>query len=518
MSSSRPVRNLRHLGVALGPLLAAMSAAFGQCPNPDHNCFTTGGAGCSDVSCCQSVCSSDPFCCTNTWDSICVDEASDLCDGCGDPASGSCWSSHGTPFCDDRSCCDSVCADDPFCCTNSWDSICADEAIDMCPGCGNPEAGDCCAANGSPFCDNAACCELVCASDPFCCTNTWDSVCANEAVVEPACGCPVPECFGARINFGVTPDDAGNPNDCSAGAPIVVTTQYVNSNGIVFGTAVDGSLPEVAILGDSACEFPCRSSGLPEYASDWWAGFRVGTHFGGVTFFSAELCFIDGSLSMNGFDESGALIATSATTVTGTETLTLVAPKGQFLARIQVVASAPTRPSGVSVDCLDYDGPYDLGICPPSDHNCFTSGSMGCMDQECCESVCAQDSFCCNVFWDGVCVSEASELCDGCGDPEAGCCYDAHEGPYCNDRTCCMLVCAVDPFCCDTSWDGICANGANLQCCPGDLTGDGLVDGADLGAFLGGWGQPGTTDFTCDGVTDGPDLGILLGSWGPCPE
>jgi hypothetical protein len=52
--------------------------------------------------------------------------------------------------------------------------------------------------------------------------------------------------------------------------------------------------------------------------------------------------------------------------------------------------------------------------------------------------------------------------------------------------------------------------------CPADLTDDGKVDGADLGALLGGWGGA-STDLTGDGNTDGADLGFLLGAWGNCP-
>jgi hypothetical protein len=48
-----------------------------------------------------------------------------------------------------------------------------------------------------------------------------------------------------------------------------------------------------------------------------------------------------------------------------------------------------------------------------------------------------------------------------------------------------------------------------------DLNGDGVVNGADLGFMLGGWGQPGITDINQDGTTNGADLGQLLGSWGP---
>jgi hypothetical protein len=48
---------------------------------------------------------------------------------------------------------------------------------------------------------------------------------------------------------------------------------------------------------------------------------------------------------------------------------------------------------------------------------------------------------------------------------------------------------------------------------PGDLNGDGIVDGADLGILLGAWGTSGPGDLNGDGVVDGADLGILLGAW-----
>ena len=52
--------------------------------------------------------------------------------------------------------------------------------------------------------------------------------------------------------------------------------------------------------------------------------------------------------------------------------------------------------------------------------------------------------------------------------------------------------------------------------CLGDLNGDGLVDGADLGVLLGAWGGTGPADLNGDGTIDGADLGALLGAWGPC--
>ncbi|MFO0873015.1 MAG: hypothetical protein U0575_03470 [Phycisphaerales bacterium] len=57
---------------------------------------------------------------------------------------------------------------------------------------------------------------------------------------------------------------------------------------------------------------------------------------------------------------------------------------------------------------------------------------------------------------------------------------------------------------------------AGVVCtCPGDFDGNGVIDGADLGVLLSGWGQPGT-DLTGDGTTNGADLGVLLAAWGPC--
>jgi hypothetical protein len=52
--------------------------------------------------------------------------------------------------------------------------------------------------------------------------------------------------------------------------------------------------------------------------------------------------------------------------------------------------------------------------------------------------------------------------------------------------------------------------------CPGDLTGDAIVDGADLGLLLGQWGISGSADLNGDGTVDGADLGLLVAAWGAC--
>jgi hypothetical protein len=52
---------------------------------------------------------------------------------------------------------------------------------------------------------------------------------------------------------------------------------------------------------------------------------------------------------------------------------------------------------------------------------------------------------------------------------------------------------------------------------PGDLDGNGVVNGADLGLLLAAWGTCGTPcpgDLDGNGVVNGADLGLLLAAWG----
>ena len=55
--------------------------------------------------------------------------------------------------------------------------------------------------------------------------------------------------------------------------------------------------------------------------------------------------------------------------------------------------------------------------------------------------------------------------------------------------------------------------------CPGDLTGNGVVDGLDLAGVLSAWGTQGGElggDVNGDGIVAGADLAFVLGAWGPC--
>jgi len=93
---------------------------------------------------------------------------------------------------------------------------------------------------------------------------------------------------------------------------------------------------------------------------------------------------------------------------------------------------------------------------------------VGCELEACEAVVCEEDPFCCEVEWDFICVAEAlSDCVDVCVIPAdfSSCCVATAE-LGCGDDTCEATVCAEDPYCCEVGWDGICA-GEAFEDCPG---------------------------------------------------
>lgn len=352
------------------------------------SCFEPHGAPfCSDAACCEAVCSIDPFCCSTKWDGLCADFASVRCAMlCGVPGSGGCFKSKDTPGCEDRECCDAVCNSDPFCCQNSWDENCvliakgdpgdptADPPVPptkgVCtlPKCGDFSAGRCCEAHATPACDNNACCDAVCAKDPFCCDTEWDDSCAGTARENPICNC-VSECGDTCAGSCCEPHATPLCDDSKCCTAVCAVDPFCCE---LAGGAWDNICVGIA-LGEAACEDPCPSP-----------------------------------------------------------------PCGDLAAG----------------DC------------------CTPHLNANCADLNCCNDVCSQDPFCCDSQWDFTCAVEAGVLCDicqaeiFCGSPAAGSCYKPHSAPYCDDLSCCGLICTIDETCCLNEWDQACADLALSFCAP----------------------------------------------------
>ncbi len=61
-----------------------------------------------------------------------------------------------------------------------------------------PGVDACCTETNSAGCEDEACCEKVCACDPYCCEFEWDAACAGHGAGESGCGAAV-LCGACRV-------------------------------------------------------------------------------------------------------------------------------------------------------------------------------------------------------------------------------------------------------------------------------------------------------------------------------
>ncbi len=129
---------------------------------------------------------------------------------------------------------------------------------------------------------------------------------------------------------------------------------------------------------------------------------------------------------------------------------------------------------------------------PPVPCNCCSGGNgLGCDCQPCENVVCALDPFCCQTEWDNACNGSAVQLCTCCtdecddsgdGSPPCNCCSNGN-GIGCDCQPCQNIICGLDPFCCNTSWDSLCNNAAAELCTCCAVGCDDGDDGGDVPAI-----------------------------------
>jgi hypothetical protein len=144
--------------------------------------------------------------------------------------------------------------------------------------------------------------------------------------------------------------------------------------------------------------------------------------------------------------------------------------------KISVAGNAPAAhiathddglPGGVtSITDTQLDG--DCAVVVTACGNCLARhDGAGCENAACQATVCAFDDFCCTNAWDNLCIIEAASVCGPAvctGAIACGNCFDAHDGTGCERAACEAIVCALDAFCCDSFWDGLCAVEAIESC------------------------------------------------------
>ena len=169
-------------------------SADGQCQGTvtcAHDDCTTGGAlanGCN--ACVSSICAVDPYCCTTGWDSICVGEVGSVCgQTCGSQCAHDECKTGGTLTSGCDTCVTAICLVDSYCCATAWDRLCVNEVGSVCgkscsggPTCAHPI----CSTGGKLTTGCDPCVTKVCATDSYCCSTSWDSICVGE--VSSICG------------------------------------------------------------------------------------------------------------------------------------------------------------------------------------------------------------------------------------------------------------------------------------------------------------------------------------------
>ena len=430
--------------------------SYGDCPGAEPCNKSHLSPGCSDATCCSVVCSVDPLCCDVQWNTTCVNLAKNNCVPLASwdcPCSGSCFESHAeTAGCDDEVCCAGVCHVDPLCCTQSWDAGCATIARFTCcgvPGCGDSCAGSCLVPHTSPSCNDPACCEAVCRFEPFCCEVRWDSSCVLAASVtcDGGCGQVVSgNCFAEHATAG----------------------------------CADGSCCKI-VCADPDFEYCCFNSWDAECAA----------HARKVCAAAMPDC---GDVGLPGCNIPHNKPACSDQTC-----CQAICTLDSFCCDTEWDATCAQR-SYTTAGCAAYQfdcGGSCAGPC------CEPHRSPWCNDKTCCNAICLIDIFCCESEWDAFCAAAANinPACNTacpdpkCGTPEAGNCCFPHNNANCNDQTCCTDVCAIDPTCCNTVWDAVCAGIANTEC---SLCGGGLACGdPTAGSCCNEHATPFCNDISC---------------------
>ena len=327
------------------------------------------------------------FAFTGTVDCL---ECTGIPGSCGSDSAGGCYTSNASPFCDDAACCQAVCAVDDFCCDDTWDELCADLAIALCSSCEDAQAGPCLEANGSAGCDDVACCNLVCLTEPYCCETLWDGFCV--AIAAELCLPENPECAQA------TAVSAGDVIRTNPGSGIAFAGgASCAANMFAPATWFEFTAPDDGLLRVSTC----------------------GTH---------DLGGIDAGLNT-------VLSLHLACPVLPQETNDVVCNDDIDVGRCGTADQGDARDALVELAMaagerilvrVSYDGvlqgqrvaevAFDFFACGgPTAGSCYVANdSPACNDGACCDTVCAIDPFCCDTVWDAQCIGLAVDVCAPC--------------------------------------------------------------------------------------------------------
>jgi hypothetical protein len=472
---------------------------------------------CDDPQTVDCVCELDVFCCETAWDDVCVEQAIEACglicegpnpcgndvceefedcqmcpEDCGECPGDDCCIPHETPGCADQEMAGCVCGEDPFCCDVSWDDICVEEVEEF--GCGECEVVE--PYCGDDICDGFENCDM-CPEDCGPCGECGDEWCdefENCDMCPEDCG-PCGECGDEWC------DDFENcemcPEDCGPCEEECEAMDWVDCDSAVEGHTVEGSA--------NVNSYPCIEGDYtaPEmvyaFEPDCSAPVVVTLNRDPDAEGFVDLAILDGQEGCWGNScIAGAWMEADSAELqfTGLEGhLYYIVVDGYqgavagFELYVECLCGQPFCGDGVcgeNENCFTCPG--DCGDCP-AESCCKAHDTPACESMDCAGQVCEFSPICCQDEWVGECAAIAINVCPeclggpDCGDGECGgnwetcstCPEDCGDCPYsncceqhadtgCDDEACTEIVCAVDGYCCQSSWDGTCAGEAQDWC------------------------------------------------------
>lgn len=460
-----------------GLLHAASGERVGTCgASSSNDCFEPGsGPGCADLECCQLICSVDPFCCEVEWDEICAGEAVAQCAGCP------------TPSCDGASA-----EGEAF--GRQINAGCSTGGGSTPIACGQSVCGSLWHLS-SPVSEDTDAYSLVVSGSPKNVTLTVES--ANLVLLtllrSDTCSVPFLEITSSIEDCTSTLSaclPAGSyelqlkrslPTSGSADLPYRLDVACAPStcNPIGCGDPASGSCFDdhdsthcedvaccetVCLVDSTCCESVwdvtcaaaawciCAPNGSP--ANDDCADalpvtedvYELSTCGASTDGPPTNACgsFSEGDVFRDvwfRYTPSGSGLATFATC--GSNFAEVIAvyegcscasvtqpigcayrpcpPEAIFCLPVSAsqcylirVGGLTARDAGEATLSITLDAACDTApICPNPTHDCYSHGTGGCSDESCCELVCAASPVCCDVAWDCFCIERAKLLCGG---------------------------------------------------------------------------------------------------------
>ncbi|MBL9118435.1 MAG: hypothetical protein JNL80_00805 [Phycisphaerae bacterium] len=230
-------------------------------------------------------------------------------------------------------------------------------------------AGSCFSAREAPGCNDIECCDQVCEVDSFCCSIWWDGICVGLASSQ---------CAPSFITDPVTNPANGRHYRLASPGSFLESSSFLSASGLGW-TAIQNASENTWLSWNMSANVPGFAPipvriGLNDMAREgkylWESGEPV-----------SFLSWAPGEPNNLGNEDSTELFGAN----------------------------------GLWKDVPDASPMFAVGesgfaICGQGG-GCFEEHGPGCNDESCCNEICFLDTYCCDSYWDVVCVGEAQAWC-----------------------------------------------------------------------------------------------------------